>query len=458
MTFQVTSTTETSSNFNWLGLFLVAIGGLLAIAAYAERDYISLALLVTIPLIPVVFGGATAAVTGDRRYAWIAAIALLIIQVANFRYRAIDDKTIDWQVALKLSTLVVMAIAAVPVVYEAAQRGIPSHLAIWCVFLAFLVGSSGYAVTPVYSLIASSSVLLAFLFLMSVGRTFGPQGIRELIAVSAIVLCLASMFAYFAVPTFGRMQDWEHGQFVMTSRLQGILGSANAAGATAGLGLIFFSALVWRWRWLKVMIGCVLIFCLIASDNRMAMGATALAFATMGLFNFQSRSLLVALVAVALSIGLLAFAVAGDAILALVARSGSAEEVASATGRTVIWSAVLDLWQDRPLFGYGFASSQTLLPKHPALFKAAAHAHNLYLEILFAGGLVGFFLFASSLTASLTDVVRQRDPLLTALVVFFLTYGLTEPILSSVAGFPAYGLLATVILASGFEPSYEVSE
>jgi O-antigen ligase len=408
-----------------------------------------LVLLLALPFVPVLIIGGIRAARGGAPYAAVAALGLVVIQVANFRYRAIDDKSIDWQVALKLAALAVMALASIPALHHAIHRNVPVSVFLLLVFVAYLSATSMYAVDPLYSLISASTVMIALLFLMVVAHNFGSQGLIAFVAYAALILCAVSLLIYVALPSLGRMSDWEHGSFVMTTRLQGILGSANAAGATAGIGLVLLPALKMKTIF-KVSAAAILCVCLVLSDNRMAIASTALAAAAYGaLKNRGSLSLIVACSALVASFLLLGFALFGEELLSSISRSGSADEVASATGRTVIWSAVLDMWAEKPLLGYGFASSQRLLPTHPALFIAAAHTHNMYLEVLFAGGISGLVIFACAIAATARDAMRSAEPVLLALIIFLLVYGLMEPVLSSIAGFPAYGLLAAVVAAAG---------
>lgn len=432
-----------------LPLGLAGIALLTGALAYQRGDTTTLLLLLALPFVPILIIGGIRAAQGKATYTWIAALGLVVIQVANFRYRAIDDKSIDWQVALKLAALAVMATASIPVLHHAIHRNLPVSVFLWLVFVAYLSATSLYAVDPIYSLISASTVMIALLFLMAVTHNFGSQALIEFVAYAALLLCAVSLLIYVAWPSLGRMSDWEHGSFVMTTRLQGILGSANAAGATAGIGLVLLPTLKMKTIF-KVSAAAILCVCLVLSDNRMAIASTALAAAAYGAFkNRGSLSLIVACSVLVAGLLLLAFALFGEELLSFISRSGSAEEVASATGRTVIWSAVLDMWAEKPLLGYGFASSQRLLPTHPALFIAAAHAHNMYLEVLFAGGIAGSVIFSCAVAATARDAVRSAKPVLLALIIFLLVYGLTEPVLSSIAGFPAYGLLAAVIAAGG---------
>jgi O-antigen ligase len=145
-------------------------------------------------------------------------------------------------------------------------------------------------------------------------------------------------------------------------------------------------------------------------------------------------------------------------LLAMISRSGSWDEVMSATGRTRIWPVVIELWSQTPFMGRGFGAALYILPTHPDLFRAAAHAHNLYLEQLFSGGLIGLGLFACSMVVTIAAAWRVNATREFSLLVFFLVYGLTEPVISGPVSFPLIMMFLAVvlILRNGYQRSPRV--
>ena len=141
-----------------------------------------------------------------------------------------------------------------------------------------------------------------------------------------------------------------------------------------------------------------------------------------------------------------------DDLIALVSRSSNETEILTLTGRTRIWAVVIDLWRQSPLFGYGFGSALYILPVHPDLFHAAAHSHNLYLEQLFSGGIIGIGLFACSMAITIVVAWRTRAARELSLVIFFLVYGMTEPVIYGPVSFPLIIMILAIarILAGSF--------
>jgi O-antigen ligase len=253
---------------------------------------------------------------------------------------------------------------------------------------------------------------------------------------------------YVLDPALGRMQDWSNGALVSTWRLTGVFGAANGAGAAGAIGLLFMvllSGISWR-KPRFFLLAAPMAACLLLSDNRMSMiglgaGLLYVWFARGNLGLKLAGAILLAGVGVLLMTGF------GDLILSSLSRSGSIQEIETATGRTQIWAVAFDLWTQQPLFGYGGGSAKFILPVHPLLFKAAAHAHDLYLNVLFEGGAVGLLIFLWGLVSALWRVWSRRVHSLMGVLVFFLLYGITEPMIEGVASFVPLGFYAVLVLS-----------
>jgi exopolysaccharide production protein ExoQ len=90
------------------------------------------------------------------------------------------------------------------------------------------------------------------------------------------------------------------------------------------------------------------------------------------------------------------------------------------TGRTELWSFVIDMIAKRPMLGYGFSgfwmgASQETLDAQNQLGWNPIYAHNGYLEILLSLGFVGLILMAyilgSGLKRLLSDPRVMRSPM-----------------------------------------------
>jgi hypothetical protein len=426
---------------------LVVAATAIAVTAWAEQDMLPLLLLAGALVLPILLFTGAQALVWNPRYAFPLGILIIVMQCATFRVRAIEDKSIDAQILMRLGCIGGMLALSVSAWLGGRLRLKGRDLAVGGATMLYLVGNAAIAVQPAGSLVEVTSNIAVFLYLYTVQQLLGSRNLVNILIVGCFALCCLSIVFYVVNPQVGRMSDWVNGAFVPTSRLQGVFGTANAAGAASAMGIMLtalLSGIAWR-RPLFALLVAPMLFCLVASNNRMSIAAMGAGF----LYVYLRRGSVRLKAAMVILLGALAAIVMasfGDAILAGVSRSGSIEEITSGTGRTRIWSVVIDLWTQRPLFGYGAGSAKFILPVHPLLFEAAAHAHNLYLNVLFAGGIVGLGLFLTSIvTAARAAWLRDFHSVI-ALIIFLLVYGITEPTIGGVASFLAMMFYAILIL------------
>ena len=127
---------------------------------------------------------------------------------------------------------------------------------------------------------------------------------------------------------------------------------------------------------------------------------------------------------------------------AYILRQQSAGEVMSLSGRIGLWKTIYRLIVVRPIFGYGFVASRSVLL---AWFPWAGEAHNALLESLLNLGLVGCLLLWGPLLsmvcnffrpcAELAVRVRWEELAVIAMLVFLLVVGFDS---ASFAGFITY--------------------
>jgi exopolysaccharide production protein ExoQ len=426
--------------------------GLLAVPVLRDDEQIAVALLLFLPALLIGAYIVITAVFGDRFSGAAIAVVCIFISAANFRARAYSDKSIDWQVGLKLLALgLLLATAVVFMSYAFNRLRLGRLFYEWLLFFAWLVVASAYSESVGFALTCSISFLICYFY--AVYMTIWLSRIRaiEIMMLVALLMCVGSIFVYFVVPSMGRMQAWTEGAtFGDTGRMKGLTGSANAIGMIAALAIVL-SILYYRsfgafGRRLAIVLIPSALACLVLSNNRSSMLAIAVAIWFAFLCRGDTGFKIVLSAAAALFGGLLLMTFS-DEIFSLLSRSGKADEITSATGRSLIWSVVLELSAQRPLLGYGYTSALSLLPTDPRLFNVAAHAHNMFLELLFAGGIVllGIFLYVSCRTFVVMYQLRAINE--AAVFMFFMTRGLTEAgPFGGMTGYTSVAFVVTVAL------------
>lgn len=412
-----------------------------ALNADPEGGPLALATLLLLPVIPFILLTLLKGVSGHRAHGFLLAIAVVFVLSCYFRSRGYEEKDIDYQVALRLGALVVMFAMSFMLVRKMISVVNPWGLGCWLCFLGYTVLTSSYAVSPTYAFVATSSLLVGFVFVCCLCVHYGPDRAAAVFGVVYTLAALVSLIIYFVDPGFGRESAWFGNEYLSTWRLKGLFGSSNGAGLSSAVGLFVIVALQQSGgatgRVIKYVGAASAAACLILSNNRMALVALVAAAATVyvlsGRIARKTLFVLAAIVIVASCAALFA-----DDIMAMAARSGNEAEIMTLTGRTRIWPVVIQLWLETPLFGRGFSSSLYILPTHPDLFLAAASAHSLYLEQLFSGGLMALGLLLLSIIVTFWLGWKRGASRELGLLIFFIIYGVTEPIINGPVSFPVF--------------------
>jgi len=351
--------------------------------------------------------------------------------MAVFRVRDYEDKSIDFQASLRIGA---WAIAGLYIAcYAAAAREVVRFKTTlpWIVFLVFSVVNIPSTDNWLFGLISATTFLMFYLYVGVMILVHGRTLILNALIISLAIIALISLIVYFAYPALGRMPIWIGNIRVPSNRMSGILGSANGVGVACGLAL---TLLVIYWREITALsepLKCAL-FVLFAIDlvmsiNRMSILAAAGCIALYMIIVRRSEFTLMFFWLLAMALIAL-FILLGEDALLLFSRSGSVNELTTATGRAEIWETVIALWTERPLLGWGHASAIAILPYMHHLFLQAAHAHNLFLEVLFSRGLVGFSVFILGFLWCFTAAFRYGRVRPMILMLFFLAVGMMEPI------------------------------
>jgi exopolysaccharide production protein ExoQ len=431
------------SRLSLIFLFLLVLG------VVARLDLTAFFVIVALPAIPFVIFVVLRGLAGHKTYGATLSVLVIFVLSANFRNRNYADKDIDIQVALKLAAIAALFALSILFVRQIFSRVNGYGALSWLSFLAYTIATCIYAINPTPAFVSTVSLFGGFLFICYLCINYGRAGAINLIVVAAAILYLGSLAVYFAVPSLGRMRDWVGGELVETSRLQGLFGSPNGAGLSAALGLFlviaFYAGEPGHSRALAWVAALSAFLCLIFSNNRMAMFALVVSVSSLYLLNrvVARRALLLSTIAL---LGVSSVTLFADQLLALVSRSGSWGEIMSATGRSRIWPVVIELWSQTPILGRGYGSALYILPTHPDLFTAAAHAHSLYLEQLFSGGIIGLGLFVCSILVTTAVAWRRSAAREWSLLLFFLVYGLTEPVVSGPISFALIVMFMTIVL------------
>lgn len=263
-------------------------------------------------------------------------------------------------------------------------------------------------------------------------------GIKRTVLASIIGIELhlvVSVVLYIVAPELATFKEVLND--VVTVERFGGLSHPNYEGRYAVLGSLLAIAAVsegWlNWKWL-IPIGVLSLGVLVACLSRtpLVAGMVAMAVISVPLLRSGQTFLAIALAAMAIMLGYLAFETkyGSDAIVRMIVakttKTGSSEEITTGTGRTEIWQYSISKSMERPLFGWGMGSTSLVMEEH------AGHSHNILLHPILALGFPGGALVLAILILDVIAAFNSNSILMRSVITFIIVLGLVEsPLLGS---------------------------
>lgn len=291
------------------------------------------------------------------------------------------------------------------------------------IFLAYTIASATWSPLPSVT-IAQSGSLTAMLFLTTIVAMISDrrQWVGEVLkhlSRSFLVFSGIVLVAYLIDPEASGLDRHR-----IHSGGNGLI-HPTASGATASLGLllVFLCHIVGRYRWAKPLFVPALAIhgiVLVLSNSRMAVVMAAITIGGVMFYYATNRQrattifalALVAMLAVVVDPGFDGLASTADVGASFVTRGQTADQIQDVSGRSELWAAVWDEFDNAMVLGHGyFVTSST--GKLDVWNESHNYtAHNLALQILASTGGVGFVIFSMALlhVVVATWGLRGGDP------------------------------------------------
>lgn len=271
-----------------------------------------------------------------------------------------------------------------------------------CLRLPFLIGlllvcalSFAWSIDPGLTQRRSLAIVMTTGAGLYLGTRYRWQDLLRILGAAWLIVALASFFTGLFLPSFGRVQDIHPGAW------SGLYFEKNQMGghmARAALITVFLWVMDRRMRWLWASAAILCAMLVLLSTSKTAFLGLIIGLGVLGVGALMKRGFRTGLVILWIGAGLAGLAVAmiwlaPETVFALLGRD------ASLTGRTDIWIALVDFIEQRPVFGYGYGSFWAIDSDpgnwvRETLQWDAPTAHNGWLEITLALGLVGLVLLA----------------------------------------------------------------
>jgi len=249
-------------------------------------------------------------------------------------------------------------------------------------------------------------LLLAFAVSILVQK---PNEIGRIIgALTALTvsICFLLLVTAILIPNTGHLSRDGEG-----------LGHSTSSGATASLGvvLLFLSAMLRSWRWPQLLIipgMLILLPVMLISANRLSMAITAILFG-IAVCRFANRQLIASLLIVIGVSGTLFLVVDPDfgsirQSLDYLSRDQSSEEIGSLSGRSSMWEAMWESFNESPVLGHGYFVTSSTGELYVWYASKNWTAHNVVLQALVTTGVVGTMLLLIGLTVPIIALMFAK--------------------------------------------------
>lgn len=381
-----------------------------------------------------------------------ASVVGIVLAFMDFsiRVRAAINKTIDFQVVLKMAVWSIALIWVAAYLKKAVLPLINKVSASWIILFAWLAATALHSPSPALTLASGLSLILMLLLWLGSMNVLGERRLVQVMFWAMVLFCAASLVLWVTNPYLAQSSYRINGHRVLTGRLQGLTGQANALGRTAAfaclIGALYFDTLKRKLGWYILIPLAITFVTLVLTQSR----TSALAFVAAAVFFYALRSRrrwMVPTLAATAALAALVIIPNFDNLAISIARTGDPTEIYTATNRIYIWRLVATMIQERPLLGWGYNTAASYFAEYsqqvsPELGSyIPPNAHNAYLEVTFAGGFVALALFLTAAGINLWSLLRHQHQRGQALMLFWFITSFTE-----VAGFTAVVSTSTVTM------------
>ncbi len=387
----------------------------------------------------------------------VGVMGLFLAAFGNLVNIALDKNVvaIDKQVIVKLAVLAMCGIyGAIGFTLEPrVRRLLLSFPVMWMVIIFgfYLLAVPG-SVTQTESLASAISIICVLLMTVTCLVQLGIKTVLNTIFFATSLFIILSWLAYLWVPSIGVFYEpTADGQF--TKRMSG-LAHSNTLGQFSGI-LIVLGVIMYRnyklMSWFRASVMLLAAVALVLSLSRTSLLATVLALVVGFRQNFLRREYFNWMIWLGLigGIVLVIFSLNYDVVavleskLTFLSKSGETEELTSATGRAEIWAYTIQMIGERPLTGYGAATSKYYLEDY------SLYTHNMLLNVAFSTGVIGGLAALLMILGRVRALFTRPHAIADGLLAFLLLNGIFENVMFSIlAGMPTILWIVAISIPS----------
>ncbi|MEZ6093678.1 MAG: O-antigen ligase family protein [Pirellulaceae bacterium] len=376
-------------------------------------------------------------------------VAVVFLNGADFLGKTGEDEfVVHWQVLLRLA---VCGCCGVIGLFRLFPHTYQDFLTWPGILISLYVIWNGVSVVfsqeQMYSLAAWVSMFCVVLFIPAAMRVLGGYRLLLTVGFATTLFLVGSWFAFKYYPEVGIWKE-KITQSDVVERMGG-LGHPNELGVYSMYTVLVVSALLQsgRLNW-KIAVPIIVLgfVTLVGCFSRTSMIATMVGLPFVFRKSLLKPGNVFGVIFAIAAFALIAFFVIGsgridwmieDALLKIT-KSGSTEELTSATGRTEIWAFGISKIIESPIVGYGYCTSRFVMVDY------SYHCHNMILNsAIYSGIFTGVVVLIHTGYLGICAFLRS-DYAIDGMAMAMLAAGLVESLIAAPA--PAINIFMYMML------------
>ncbi|WP_417738660.1 O-antigen ligase family protein [Rosistilla oblonga] len=358
--------------------------------------------------------------------------AVVFLNAADFRGDTGEEFSVHWQIYLRLLICAVCGGTGILLVSKSYRAFLTFPGFLITLLIAWIGVTLPFSVDRTYSLAAYVSLGAVAMLIPAAMQILGGYRYLMIVAAGLMTFIVGSWIAYLVFPEIGIFKE----QITQTEVLErmGGLGHPNELGLYSAFTTVLFAVLGYgrRLSYLIVVPAMLLsLVTLVVCFSRTSMGITLVGLLVVYRKELFTQQTVIATLLLAILAIPPIFVVAGtggfdwlvgDALEKL-SKSGTADELTTATGRTDIWAYAIQRIGEQPLHGYGYMTARFVMEKY------SYHCHNIVLNMCLNTGVIGGMTLLSMVLYFVYAIYHDPRYEVDGLVAVILAGGLIDGLL-----------------------------
>ncbi|MEZ8186316.1 O-antigen ligase family protein [Shewanella sp. 5S214] len=370
-----------------------------------------------------------------NRFLLSAFFIFIFLTQFTLRTPGFESRGIDFQVLARILFIYSLFFMISPS-YRYFIKGLQYKPEFYLFLLLLLLLVTTLVHFSLYAIYTLTTLFITMFIVRFYINNFGVEKVFIVYVYFSISFALISFFFYFFFKDIGRYSYWQWGEFITSTRMQGVSGHPNTLAFILGINIVITVNLMLKKvlsnkiSFLSIFLSLIVLFLCNSKTNILSV---IICFFIFFIFRRKTYSIMLFLCSIIIVFFIITFVVMPEFYIDIIrsaSRTGDINEILTFTGRSSIWSFVLDIIYQKIIFGWGYSSAVDVLVSNSAKVGfTVAQTHNLYLQILMSGGVICFIVFLKLIFEIISSSINNDKVVFLQLIFYILLVGFSEAII-----------------------------